>query len=819
MEPKKRPIKRGLHWGNGRRNAVLEGKSSRNFSLAALALALARFEARKRVVLALYGHPAFELSHAGNFAGRVRALVVDLNAAPDAAALLAQVRSGLASGPTLALADCLNETLIGVSGPFLHQLTPETKYAAHLQAPFALTVAILATDEAQPCELDINTTRYAMDMAHEFVRVACGMALQLDAVRRSGAATPVDAIEWLQPDHAAEVVALGQGAALPSGAVRERIEQRIARHAARHPTQIAVSCEGRQMDFATLTDTAAQVATVLAGLGVREGDFVGVLMERCIEIVPVLLGVLRSGAAYVPVDSTYPAERIAFTLSDAAPSVVIGDRPEGAGGVWIDAKELLARASQATPCSEFATGGAEAAAYVIYTSGSTGRPKGVVVPHCNVCALIDATQSDFGYGSEDTWTLFHSTAFDFSVWEIWACLGSGGRLVVVPFWVTRSPDDFRQLLESERVTVLSQTPSAFAQLLEAECRRGEASVLALRLVVFGGEQLDCRMLARWFDRYPESVCRLVNMFGITETTVHVTAETLTRAHALSQSRAVGPAIPGWSLYVLDEAQRLTPPGVIGEIFVAGEGVAREYWGRADLTAQRFIEDPFNGGRMYRSGDRGRLRPDGRLEHLGRLDSQVKIRGFRIELDEIRAVMLNCPGVQSAAVVVHRADPDDPASARLDAYVVMSEGSTIDVRQHATRTLPSYMTPATYTVLPALPLTSNGKLDSKRLPPPQLSVAAQKAPPATIAGDAPGAGKCSLFENMLLEVWSEVLGTKVTLDDNFFDLGGNSLYAVRLLAAMRRRSMTPLAVRELYLHQTVRKIAQVISPRNQEEAIA
>lgn len=456
---------------------------------------------------------------------------------------------------------------------------------------------------------------------------------------------------------------------------------------------------------------------------------------------------------------------------------------------------------------------------MIYTSGSTGRPKGVVVPHCNVCALIDATQSDFGYGSEDTWTLFHSTAFDFSVWEIWACLGSGGRLVVVPFWVTRSPDDFRQLLESERVTVLSQTPSAFAQLLEAECRRGEASVLALRLVVFGGEQLDCRMLARWFDRYPESVCRLVNMFGITETTVHVTAETLTRAHVLSQSRAVGPAIPGWSLYVLDEAQRLTPPGVIGEIFVAGEGVAREYWGRADLTAQRFIEDPFNGGRMYRSGDRGRLRPDGRLEHLGRLDSQVKIRGFRIELDEIRAVLLNCLGVQSAAVVVHRADPDDAASARLDAYVVMSEGSAIDVRQHAARTLPSYMTPATYTVLPALPLTSNGKLDSKRLPPPQLSVAAQKAPSATVAGDAPGAGKCSLFENMLLEVWSEVLGTKVTLDDNFFDLGGNSLYAVRLLAAMRRRSMAPLAVRELYLHQTVRKIAQVISPANQEEAVA
>lgn len=361
--------------------------------------------------------------------------------------------------------------------------------------------------------------------------------------------------------------------------------------------------------------------------------------------------------------------------------------------------------------------------------------------------------------------------------------------------------------------------------MEFECQTATPPSLALRLVIFGGEPLDCRPLTRWFDRYPESVCRLVNMFGITETTVHVTAETITRAHALTHSRAVGPAIPGWHLCVLDEALRLVPPGVVGEIHVTGAGVANGYLHREDLTAQRFIPDALTGtdGKMYRSGDRGRLRHDGRLEHLGRIDSQVKIRGFRIELDEIRAVLLEYPRVTGAAVAVNRADPDDAATARLDAYVVVPDADLDSIRRHLERTLPAYMVPATITPMAALPLTANGKLDASRLPLPKRGIGAAAAQPAVPQeqGAVPEgtADSTSAIEKELLAIWSELLGTPVGLDDNFFELGGNSLYAVRLSAAMRKRSLPPMPSRDLYIHQTVRRIAQTMTARSSGAAKA
>ncbi|WP_312877467.1 non-ribosomal peptide synthetase [Lentzea indica] len=422
-------------------------------------------------------------------------------------------------------------------------------------------------------------------------------------------------------------------------------------------------------------------------------------------------------------------------------------------------------------------------AYVIYTSGSSGRPKGVVVPHRNVISLVDATRDEYRFGGDDVWTLFHSSAFDFSVWEIWGCLLTGGRLVVVPYFVSREPEDFRDLLAAEKVTVLSQTPSAFAQLLAVT---GEEA-RSVRLVVFGGEPLDTRMLLPWLDRYQD--CRLVNMFGITETTVHVTAQTITRADALAASRSVGPALPGWHLYVVDAHGRLVPPGVAGEIVVGGAGVASHYLGREDLTAQRFRPDPCGEGIVYHSGDLGRLRPDGALEHLGRIDSQVKIRGFRIELDEIRAVLLEDPNVRAAAVVVRR---DDPANPRLDAYVVLASGDSGGVRRRAANVLPEHMVPATVTSLDVLPLTTNGKLDEKRLPPPDAGVT------SVPAGDG--------ITGQLVRIWTDVLGVPVGLDDDFFDLGGNSLAAVRIGAAMRAEGLASVRLRELYRHPTIRAVA-------------
>ncbi|MCX4472169.1 non-ribosomal peptide synthetase [Micromonospora sp. NBC_01655] len=320
------------------------------------------------------------------------------------------------------------------------------------------------------------------------------------------------------------------------------------------------------------------------------------------------------------------------------------------------------------------------------------------------------------------------------------------------------------------------------------------------MVVVGEPMLAPGLLTGWrTDRHPETDCRVVNMFGITETTVHVTAQTLDRGLALAGSRSVGRALPGWRVYVLDPAGRLLPPGAAGEIHVGGAGVADGYLHRPELTAERFRPDPFSGGRMYRSGDRGRLLPDGRLEHLGRLDNQVKVRGYRIELDEIRQVLLDDPAALAVAVVVETGA--EAADTRLHAYVVLADaaGSVAELRRRAARLLPDYMVPATITALPALPLTANGKLDAARLPAPATPAADPAPTPADDAG----------LDERIRVIWQRVLGTEVGPEDNFFDLGGNSLLALRLLNELRDQGLADLTPRHLYLHQTVRGLAEAI----------
>jgi acyl-coenzyme A synthetase/AMP-(fatty) acid ligase len=318
------------------------------------------------------------------------------------------------------------------------------------------------------------------------------------------------------------------------------------------------------------------------------------------------------------------------------------------------------------------------------------------------------------------WTMYHSVAFDFSVWEIFGCLLTGGRLVVVPFWTTRSPTDFFALLVDEQVTVINQTPSAFGPLI-AEDREWAASRLALRLVIFGGEPLPVGMLSDWLERHPPDACRLVNMYGITETTVHVTATDVGPEEVRQRSRSVGRALPGWSVSVRDEAGAIVPDGVAGEIHIGGAGLAIGYAGEPELTAAHFLTDA-TGERRYRSGDLGRVLPDGTLEHLGRMDQQIKLRGFRIELDEIRSVLLEDPVVIDAAVVVRSETLDRPDAPRqrpaIDAYVTLQSGSdAADVRDTLARMLPDYMIPTTITPVDAIPLNASGKLDRARLPAP------------------------------------------------------------------------------------------------------
>ncbi|MEU1661982.1 amino acid adenylation domain-containing protein, partial [Streptomyces griseofuscus] len=407
---------------------------------------------------------------------------------------------------------------------------------------------------------------------------------------------------------------------------------------------------------------------------------------------------------------------------------------------------------------------------VIYTSGSTGRPKGVVVEHRSVVRLFGATESWFGFGSQDVWTLFHSYAFDFSVWELWGPLLHGGRLVVVPFEVSRSAGEFLGLLVREGVTVLNQTPSAFYQLMQAD--RDDPAVgdgLALRYVVFGGEALDLGRLASWYERRGESGPTLVNMYGITETTVHVTHLPLDAEKCVTGAGSgIGEGIPDLRLYVLDSGLCPVPVGVAGELYVAGAGLARGYLNRAGLTAERFVADPFgvSGSRMYRTGDLVRWSAEGQLEYLGRIDDQVKVRGFRIELGEIESVLAGHPEVAQAAVIVRE---DRPGDKRLVGYAVAVAGSVVDpaeLRAYVAESVPDYMVPAAVMVLDALPLTPNGKLDRRALPAPEFA--------AGTSGRAPRTEQ----EEILCQVFAEVLGVeRVSIDDNFFELGGHSLLAV------------------------------------------
>ncbi|MFI7287515.1 amino acid adenylation domain-containing protein [Streptomyces anulatus] len=612
-------------------------------------------------------------------------------------------------------------------------------------------------------------------------------AHQVDRVQQQLSNSPSDnPLSDLDPLSRAESAAQPAFGTPRGAAAPLRIDEAFAAQAAVRPDAPALTAGPITLSYAELSDRAEELADGLYAHGVRPGDLVGLCLPRSADLVSVMLGVLKADAVYVPLDPEHPADRRERTARDAGvrltvedPAVLTGHPPR--------------------PATERREAGAPA--YVIHTSGSTGRPKGVLVPHANVTALVDAVHDDFGLSPDDTWTCFHSAAFDFSVWEIWGALLTGGRLVLVDHWTSRSPEDFHALLVRERVSVLSQTPSAFTQLAAADRTGGGLS--ALRLVVLGGEPLDARPLLGWFDRHPEDRCRLVNMYGITETTVHVTAATVTRREALAGSRSVGRPLPGWSVRVLDARGRPVPPGAPGEIHVGGAGVALGYLHRPALTAERFVPDVLDpAGRLYRSGDLGRLLPDGTLEHLGRIDDQVKVRGFRIEPGEIRHVLLEDPAVSAAAVTVTGGGGGDAAAVRIDAYVVPAPGAGEDagpVRERAARLLPPHMVPATVTVLPALPLTPNGKLDPARLPAP----GARRTPAAAPRETAP--------TSALAAIWRDVLGVEeISPDDDFWDLGGNSLYAIRIGTLARERGLPGIPLRQLYLTPTLGALSEALA---------
>lgn len=602
----------------------------------------------------------------------------------------------------------------------------------------------------------------------------------------------------------------------PNGAIRSSpatITELFKQQVRRTPGKVAVNCGDEQLTYRELDERAECLARELQRSGIGPESLVAVLLDRSVELVVVLLGILKAGAAYVPLDPSYPQQRIDDILRDSQARLLITRRslaprvPEQACVLWLDdQREELANTDGKISVDVTS----DNLAYVIYTSGSTGRPKGVLITHANVTRLLDATRHWFEFGENDVWALFFSYAFDFSVWEIWGALLHGGRLVVVPHPTNRSPELFRELLQRENVTVLNQTASAFRHLMLVEGSRERVDLPALRLVIFGGETLDFHSLKSWFADHGDEKPKLVNMYGITETTVHVTYRVVT-AHDVETMTGsmIGREMPDLRLYILDRHCQLVPAGVPGEMYVGGEGLARGYLNRPALTAERFIPDPFSAepsARLYKTGDSARHLPGGDIEYLGRLDYQVKIRGYRVELGEIEAVVSRHPAVREAVVLAQ----DVGGEQSLVAYVVchgQTNPTVTELRVFMQSLLPDYMVPSSYVFLDSLPLTTNGKVDRKALPKPDAI-----RPNLEESFVAP----TGAVESALAEIWAQVLGLeRVGVHDNFFDLGGHSLLLMQLHGKLNEKFQTGISLVELFEYSTVYAQAKRLSKQGSE----
>ena len=630
----------------------------------------------------------------------------------------------------------------------------------------------------------------------------------------------LSSMDLLDEGEHAKLDGWGNRAVLAQPASGASIQAVFAAQVARAPEAVAISSEGRSMTYRELEEAANRLAHLLAGQGVGPGECVAVLLSRSAEAIVAILAVLKTGAAYLPIDPAVPAARMEFMVADSAPIAAITTadlrpRLDGFDLLVIDVEDPRI---DGYPGTGLPAPAPEDIAYIIYTSGTTGVPKGVAVAHRNVTQLLESLDADLPRAG--VWAQCHSLAFDFSVWEIFGALLGGGRLVVVPESVVRSPEDLHALLVAEQVSVLSQTPSAFYALQTADAERWwQTSITAferqvtnwlgllpspspesegqlkLQTVVFGGEALEPQRLETWLDNHP-GLPRLINMYGITETTVHASARKIVAGDADGTASPIGVPLAHLGFFVLDGWLRPVPAGVVGELYVAGAGLAYGYLRRAGLTSSRFVACPFGGAgapgtRMYRTGDLVCWRPDGQLDYLGRADQQVKIRGYRIELGEVRAVLAGVDGVEQAVVIARE---DRPGDKRLVGYVTGTADAATARAALADR-LPPYMVPAAIVVLSALPLTVNGKLDSRALPAPEYTDGDRYRAPA------------SAVEEILAGIYAQVLGLeRVGVDESFFDLGGDSLSAMRLIAAINAGLDASLPVRTVFEAPTVAQLA-------------
>ncbi|WP_156734794.1 non-ribosomal peptide synthetase, partial [Mycobacterium sp. E183] len=553
----------------------------------------------------------------------------------------------------------------------------------------------------------------------------------------------------------------------------------FAEHVQRSPEALAVTCAAKSLTYAQLDEASNRLAHLLAGHGAGPGDCVAVMFPRCTDAIVAMLAVLKTGAAYVPIDPAHSAARMEFVLSDATPCAVITtadlrSRLDGHDLLVVDVHDPAVKAQPSTALPAPAP---QNVAYIIYTSGTTGTPKGVAIPHLNVTWLIESL--DEGLPKGQVWTQCHSAAFDFSVWEIFGALLRGRRLLVVPESVASSPDELHDLLAAEKVSVLTQTPSSVA-MLPAEGLESTALVVA-------GEACPADVVERWAA--PGRV--MLDAYGPTETTVCASiSKPLTPGTGVVP---IGSPISGAAMFVLDKWLQPVPAGVVGELYLAGRGVGIGYVRRAGLTASRFVANPFGGpgARMYRTGDLVCWGEDGQLQYFGRSDEQVKIRGYRIELGEIQSVLKGLDGVDQAAVIARE---DRPGDKRLVGYIT-GTADPAAIRAALADRLPPYMVPAAVVVLETLPLTGNGKLDKRALPAPEYATAEYRAP-----GDA--------VEEILADIYAQVLGLeRVGVDASFFDLGGDSILSMQVVARARAAGIL-FRPRDVFVEQSVARLARV-----------
>ena len=569
------------------------------------------------------------------------------------------------------------------------------------------------------------------------------------------------------------------------------IYQLFEEQAERTPDNVALVYKDKEMTYRELNAKSNQLARILRSKGVKPDDLVGIMVERSFEMIIGILGILKAGGAYLPIDPEYPKGRIKFMLEDSGVDILLIQ-------TWLDSKvvfdgDILELDDpfiyEGTDTKLELKSGVNNLAYVIYTSGSTGVPKGTMIEHRNVVRLLFNKRNLFEFTEEDVWTMFHSFCFDFSVWEMYGSLLYGGKLIIIDRDMTKDVNKFINLLVDQKVTILNQTPAAFYQFMREE-EQSAIKDFALKQIIFGGDKLKPELLCDFQKRYP--LVELINMYGITETTVHVTYKKLYGDDLNKGVSNIGVPIPTLSIYIVDKNKALCGINIPGELCVSGKGLARGYLNRPELTAEKFVENPFvPGERMYLTGDLARWLPDGNIEFLGRIDEQVKIRGFRIELGEIESRLLKIDFVKESVVLAHENGSGDKY---LCAYVVAEEELSVKkLREGLAESLPDYMIPSYFVQLTALPLTSNGKVDRKNLPALEGKL---------VSGTEYLAPRTKTEED-LAKIWSDVLGIeKVGIHDNFFELGGHSLKGMVLASRIQKELDIELPIKELFKSPTI-----------------